>query len=311
MKAIDYLNAKMVGQDVAVPEHLYKYRPFDKYAFDMLEKGELFLCKAENLDDTEECLATLALDDYGDEKKLSFNVVEGILDFFQPLFPKENFEKAKHIVYQTLNHNGIIRANSLIDAFPALQALAPGQDISMFINALKMIPEEMSSPVIELSGEKMIALAYMARQEMGICSLSMLANSEQMWKDYADNSSGYCIEYEFDKDYRYLSDTYPVVYSDERKPDIYYAILYSLLGQFVYKMTNGLMNADKTHYIRLFLTKDKKKWGQQEEWRILGNANELIEAPKITSIRLGKNVSKENREKMEKFCAKRGIVLLE
>ena len=44
------------------PKLLYKYRPFDKYSFDMLENNYLFLCPAENEDDKTECLTTVDLD---------------------------------------------------------------------------------------------------------------------------------------------------------------------------------------------------------------------------------------------------------
>ena len=54
MKAIDFINAKMNKQDAPVPQFLYKYRPFDGFALDMLEKGYMFLCPAEKLDDPSE-----------------------------------------------------------------------------------------------------------------------------------------------------------------------------------------------------------------------------------------------------------------
>ena len=36
MKEIDFINAKMNKQDAPVPQFLYKYRPFDGFALDML-----------------------------------------------------------------------------------------------------------------------------------------------------------------------------------------------------------------------------------------------------------------------------------
>ena len=302
----------MVGQVVAVPEHLYKYRPFDKYAFDMLEKEELFLCRAENLDDKSECMATLSLDNYQKSAdQLSFEVVEKILEFLRPFCTPENYAKAKGIVYRTVNRDGTVRPNYLMDAFPDLQALVPSVNVAPIITMLVAGRKELQRPENEEKGQKMIALAYKARQEMGICSLSVLPDSEDLWTRYAEKGAGYCVQYEITNDYKYISDIYPVVYVNQRNTDIFYSILYSMLGQYVYKLSDGRINPDKSQYIRLFLTKDKTEWGQQEEWRILGNANELIEAPKITSVRLGKNVSKENREKMEKFCSKRGILLLQ
>ena len=49
MKEIDFINAKMNRKDAPIPQFLYKYRPFDEFTFDMLEKGYVYLCPAGNL----------------------------------------------------------------------------------------------------------------------------------------------------------------------------------------------------------------------------------------------------------------------
>ena len=45
----------------------------------------------------------------------------------------------------------------------------------------------------------------------------------------------------------------------------------------------------------------------QKEWRLLGDANQKIKAPKINAIYIGKNASKENKEKLISFCINKGI----
>ena len=72
----------------------------------------------------------------------------------------------------------------------------------------------------------------------------------------------------------------------------------------------GQIDADKSQYIRLFLTKNTI-WQYQKEWRIIGNANEKIKAPKISAVHIGKKISKENRIKMEQFCIPRNIALIQ
>lgn len=74
-------------------------------------------------------------------------------------------------------------------------------------------------------------------------------------------------------------------------------------------MTNGQIDADKSQYFRLFLTKDTK-WEYQKEWRILGKANEHMTAPKIKTIYIGKNASSDNRQKMREYCDKHNITLV-
>ncbi len=39
MKEIEFINARINKQDVPVPQFLYKYRPFDKFTFDLLDNA--------------------------------------------------------------------------------------------------------------------------------------------------------------------------------------------------------------------------------------------------------------------------------
>lgn len=304
-------NARLNGQTVALPKTLYKYRPFDEYAFDILENEYLFLCKAEKLDDPSECRATLRLEDFYDVKtgQFSSRVVDGILDYLRPYCSESSYEEVRNLVYRTMTSDGYIRRNYLLEVNFAMQELAPGVDIAPFINFLGNIPEKMQEPEMGKNIEKLLFLAYNARQEMGICSLSELSDSPKMWEKYANHSTGYCVEYSMDG-YDYQSDIFPVVYTDERNTDIFSAILGGFLGKFISGMTNGQMDADKSQYIRLFLTKNTI-WQYQKEWRIIGNANEKIKAPKISAIHIGKNILRENRIIMEQFCIPRNIDLIQ
>ena len=144
MIEFNFLNARLNGQTVTLPETLYKYRPFDEYAFDMLENEYLFLCKAEKLDDPSECIATLTLEDFYDVKtgRLSFRVVDGILHYLRPYCSEANYEKVRKLVYRTMTPDGYVRRNYLLEANFAMQELAPGVDIAPFINFLGNIPEK-------------------------------------------------------------------------------------------------------------------------------------------------------------------------
>lgn len=51
--------------------------------------------------------------------------------------------------------------------------------------------------------------------------------------------------------------------------------------------SNGQIQADSSHFIRLFLTK-YKKWEYQKEWRFIGHANDKPKSPKTKCIYLGK-----------------------
>lgn len=65
--------------------------------------------------------------------------------------------------------------------------------------------------------------------------------------------------------------------------------------------SNGQIQVDSSHFIRLFLTK-YKKWEYQKEWRFLGYANDKPKAPKIKTIYLGKNVTAKNEKKIREYA---------
>lgn len=310
-QAIALINSRLEKNEVKIPMVLFKYRPFDQFSFDMLEKEYLFLCKAKNLDDPSECTATLTPKDYYNVKtnRLSFRIVDGILDYLRPYCSEANFEKIKNLVYQTMIPDGYVRRDCLLEASFAIQDLAPGVNTAPFINFLGNIPEKMQEPEMGKKIETMLSLAYNARDEMGICSLSEVANSPEMWKNYASNSSGYCIEYDM-KEYEHASDVFPVVYSDERNTDILFAVLGGFLGKFIFCMSDGKIATDKSQYFRLFLTKNTI-WQYQKEWRIIGDANEKIKSPKIKTIHVGENAAPENIEKMKLYCQTNGVELIQ
>ena len=130
-----------------------------------------------------------------------------------------------------------------------------------------------------------------------------------MWNNYANDSSGYCIEYEI-SDYEFNIEVLPVIYQDERETNIILQLVASFIGQMITGFSNGQIQADSSHFIRLFLTK-YTKWAYQNEWRLIGKANDKMKAPNIKCIYLGKNISDKNRKAMVEFAARHQITIIQ
>jgi len=306
---IDFINAKMNRQNVTTPQFLYKYRPFDEHTFDMLDNGYVYLCPAERLDDPSECKVDFSVQDLYDiaTDQLKFKCVESLLELVKPYTSEDNFRQVQEIVYRTLTPTGLVRRNYLLEASFALQELAPEMDIAPLINFLGNIPEKLDEPKIQKNIEKLFSLAYNAKQEMGICSLSTLKNFDEMWRNYADDSKGYCIEYDT-RNYENLYALYPVVYQDNRESNIVTSILSAFIGEMIFGMSNGQIAADKSQFIRLFLTKDLV-WSYQKEWRLLGDANQKLSAPSVNAIYLGKNMPEQDKQQMIDYCKSHDIIV--
>lgn len=292
------------------PKRLFKYRPFDKFAFDMLENEYLYLCPAKSEDDETECDVSFDVQDYYDVKTGALNIrcIDQIIEFIRPYSTEENYQKAKALIYGTIGNNELVRPNFMLDAYFTLQELVPEIDVAPVVNWLVKIPEKLDDPQISSQIEKLFSIGATAKEEVGICSLCESPFDDEMWKNYADNETGYCVEYDM-ADYEFSGGVFPVIYSDERQTNIVIQILGNFIGQMIYGASGGQINADKSQFIRLFLTKNTK-WAYQNEWRLLGDANVKMKAPKIKAIYLGKNCTEENRQKILALSLKKRFVVV-
>lgn len=309
MRALYYINSKLSGKKPEGPRFLYKYRPFDKFTFDMLDKGYVYLCPANLLDDPSECTVDFSYRDIFDVKSglIKFKLIELILEQVRPFTSEENYSKIREIVRRTTTPDGLVKRNYLLDASFEMQELAPDIDMAPIVNLLGSLPERLDELKTKESVENMLELAYMAREGMGICSLSELKNSEEMWQNYAGNSTGYCIEYDMSQ-YKHLPLLYPVLYNDTRQSNVLLNLLASFIGELIVTLSGKQLNADRSQYVQLFLTKDTK-WAYQKEWRLLGDAGQQLPAPKINSIILGRNMSELDKTKMISYCKSHNIVV--
>lgn len=291
------------------PASLFKYRPFDQYTFDMLEKGYVFLCPAKNLDDPTECVVTASPENIYDVEHdcVRRECVDQILEMIHPYTSEENFQEAKSLIYQAMTPDFRMRNHFLLDSYPQLQSLAPDANLAPLINMMANFPEQFDKPETKEKMARLIQLGLEAREKIGICSLAESPEIEYMWKNYANASSGYCIEYDI-QDYANNGFIFPVIYREKKETDIVTQIVATFLGQMIRGMTYDQIEADRSQFIRLFVTKDLV-WDYQKEWRLLGDANFHAPAPKIKRVVLGEDVLDQDKKAMSEFCESHEIEL--
>lgn len=281
------------------PGTLFKYRPFDRHAFDMIENAYLYLCPACDLDDKSECDATIDLDRLIDleSNNLKRECVSQIIDYMKPYCSEDTFEMVRNKILTITNPNGTVRPNFMLDIYPELQEMVPNYDIAPMVNWIVGIPKKLDDPEIKPQIEKLILMALNAKKEIGLCSLTDSAYIKPMWDNYyTDYGNGYCIEYDVSS-YELNNAIFPVVYDDNRQTNVIMQIVANFIGQMITGFSNGEIKADKSQFVRLFLSKNVE-WKYQNEWRLIGKAAEKPKAPKIMNVYLGKNVSEENESKM-------------
>ena len=309
--SIDYINARINDKEVDPPKTLFKYRPFDQYAFEMLEEEYLFLCKACKLDDPSECTTTFKPEDYVDVNtgRMSFRVIDEMLKYYRPFVKKDNLKKIRSMVFQTMTPDGYIDKSLLSKAVIKMKGLASKDDLFLLTNFLSTIPDLFSRPDVRENIEELFSVALQAKETMGVCSFTEIADSSEMWKNYAGDCTGYCVQYST-AGYCDNINLLPVVYSDDRNTEIVSSILRTYFGSLLVGLTYGTVRIDQSHYFRLFLTKNTE-WAYQKEWRLIGEADERVKAPKVEAIILGLNVSVDNKKLMEQFCREKGIALIQ
>ena len=286
------------------PSLLYKYRPFDEFTFDMLENEYVYLCPAEKEDDETECMTTVDFARLVDLKtnNLKRECVNQIIELIRPYSSEETYENAKNKILAITRKNGTVPANFMLDLSLELQEMAPKYEEIMpyLVNWIVGIPEKLDKPEISSHLEQHFLTAYNARKETGICSLAESKDIDYMWENYANGYSGYCIEYDL-SEYELAKNVLPVIYQDDIETNIIRQLIGSYIGQMITCYSNGQIQADASHFIRLFLTK-YKKWEYQKEWRFIGHANDKPKSPKIKCIYLGKSISKENEKAITEFA---------
>lgn len=294
-----YLDAKQLNYYNG-PKTLFKYRPFDKFSFDMIENDYIYLCPAEKLDDETECITSLELQNLYDLEGdgLTRQCVDLIVDMIKPYTSCDTFEVIKRKIYEIMKIDHTVNPRAMLEFSLDIQEVAPNVNIANLVNWIVNIPEKIKDSTVNSNLRKLIVLAMNARKAIGVCSLCESNEVEDMWVNYAKNMTGYCIEYDM-TEYEYGL-VFPVVYNDERQTNIVINLVNAFIGESIQGMSSNQIKADKTQYLCLFLSK-YKKWEYQKEWRILGDANERLKAPKIKTIYLGKNVSRENEEKIIKL----------
>ena len=309
MNELNYINSKLSGKKPEGPRFLYKYRPFDKFTFDMLDKGYVYLCPANLLDDQSEGTVDFSWRENYDEKReeLTDNTLDFILNLIKPYSAIENSQIAEDALKDMKTPDGFIKKDYLQQLSPVLQQLGSGQNTDFVMSIIKTMTDSFDKPEVHKYIEKKLGLAFGARESMGICSLSELKKSEDMWQNYASNSTGYCVEYDM-RQYKHLPLLYPVVYKDLREINIVRILIAEIIGEVILTFSQGKLNADRSQYVQLFLTKDTK-WAYQKEWRILGDAGQQLPAPKINSIILGRNMSELDKTKMISYCKSHNIVV--
>lgn len=137
------------------------------------------------------------------------------------------------------------------------------------------------------------------RDAVRVVCLSEVFDSMLMWSHYAQNHTGYCLEYDFSEADMFYKHLYPVVYTKDR-----------------YAVSKDEMSNGNTEWIYRSTCRKADVWSYEKEWRIVTANYDKIMAQKqqytdrkyvldlrnnVKAFYLGSKSSEEFREEIIRF----------
>ena len=300
-----------------LPKTFFKYRKPTEYSFQDFEKDEAWFSNPKDFDDTTDSRIN--------------NDIETEIKEFKSDPRKALKEVAVAIVFAYLRKANITFSEEQIDdALPLLnkdgtfnkqrtrlylQGKLPKESIELLIKTLNEKVGSLTKCDNTLKTIKKLLDFYSGindriTSEAFTYSLAEEGDNQSMWASMADESKGFCIEYEISNDtfigQRMLMNMQPVFYGDKPFIKFFDVIKRSLPSKHL------VDNIDFDDYQTIFLSTftKNKEFESQKEWRItfdkrFGENHQSF--PFIKSVILGERMTEENKNRIIKAAKDKGI----
>lgn len=291
------------------PVILYKYRAFDKYAFDMIDNNYVYLAPVKGLDDPFDCLSDFAMKDFYNEKthRITPKAIDFIINLVCPNGIKGwTNEELRKLAIQCIDENGI--DYNKVPKIVYSNGLIRREEVEPLFVVLNTFNENFENILNNSKLDGFAETAMFSGEKVGICSLSENRDNKVMWSLYGNKYEGYCIEYDIPKHEKVIPNLYPVVYTKKSNNKFIEKLLEYAMGAMLRAVSNGHLSGNIGATMELFCSKDTD-WSYQDEWRLIANAGGHFPYLKIKSIYLGFKVNKTNEIRMKRYAKKYGFSL--
>lgn len=144
-------------------------------------------------------------------------------------------------------------------------------------------------------------------------------NNTLMWSHYANSFSGFCVEYDFTNNNKFIGFVKEVKYSKSR-PNVSLKDL-GIAGLKIIETSEGTKNTEIVYgefdinKILGYLITKNECWKYEDEWRIINRTEDtapyFIEMPKINSVTFGINMDPLCRQLLWDVCSEKEIQCFE
>lgn len=290
------------------PSKLYKFRTCNNNNLRTLEQNCIWMPSADNFLDVSDCNMYMAYDIKGKELErvekedgyLSFlkmlnNILEDLnIDLTATDIGLISIAIKKTPKKVTINNHRDI----LTGVLPEEKETIYFQWVETIYNHyIKFIMNRPSKTTRSFDG---------GRKIMHVYSMTSVMGNKLLWENYAENYTGFCIEYTIPKEKFYYDDKLaqilPVIY----KRKIPFVDVENL---DIPTLNDNILNQFKTSYIAEILIQVLYKHTDymfEHEWRMVGTDLEspLQSFPYVSKIIVGKDIKKRNLERLCKIAKK-------
>ncbi|WP_434771155.1 DUF2971 domain-containing protein [Pseudomonas entomophila] len=272
-KILDNLELKFQN----IPKKLFKYRTFDAKGNSLknLESSTVWMNSPQNFNDPYDCALTVNF------YKLSPDTLKELDEFLELVdYPKNE----RDAILPTLIQSG--------DPFQALvKEMASRKLIDTTLsNLLISTLEERHDTMVRLFSERTKTLTH-------VCSFCETPNSILMWAHYAENHTGFCVEYDFTSEGSNSLNTrflYPVYYSKD------------LHDHSKHMIDIDRSKANPLSIVLPAITKSTE-WSYEKEWRLVYSNGVMkrpqsLKVPKAVRVYAGVKISEEHYQILQEKC---------
>lgn len=315
-----------------VPSFLYKYRSCNENNFKALEDNSIWVSSAEQFIDPYDCRLPFSIKDLSTRK---INKLMKWFIFAEYIYgyKKENLSRYEDAltpdevrkIFFSHCYNNELRLNEK-ETQKFIKKHYPKEQWDKSANKFVLFDQWISRRgrgqklrgwFINDCEEGCLSTIEMNRRSEFVCSLTESNDNPKMWEEYADHYKGFCIGYDFSKGIRVdlldnastvfaLKGLLPVFYTEQRlKFDSYKFQLIQYKDTF-YEIEDEYWSTALASKLYMQMLLKSPSYSNEQEWRIVVGGEEpgLIWFPFATTIYMGKDISKENKEKLMEIAIK-------
>ncbi|MED1620089.1 DUF2971 domain-containing protein [Bacillus pseudomycoides] len=270
-----------------IPVALYKYRAVDMYSIKNFENDEAWFNTAAKFNDPYDCALTMgniAAD------RITANIKKAI----PSMISRFNLN-VKEEEISRLENMGFIEASKFMLSF---DKNLKEEAIEAYVKAVDMQIQEEGKKKLEKMNEGL-------QRGAKICCFSEINHSILMWSHYANNHTGFCIEYNFKKE------GIDPVLTRQLQPVLYRDRLFNV-GEYFPEDKRNSINPLIVKYNAIIKSTE---WSYEREWRIVflkqdevGFSRKLF---RPQAIYLGAKMCDEEKERMIEIAKQKQILVFQ